>query len=362
MDPPAPRNGQRRTSSVRRPANSKKEEERFSTTINTTRGLRRRTVVVGGRAGRRLRLRARSVMRRGGSGATASAGSKLTIAAVAPFTGADAALGPKYWSRVTPPPTRSTRPAASWEQVKCKTVDTRGDPADAVPAVRQMYATTGNLSLVIGCTSDEAASVVPIFGAHKTVSFCMTGQSEFDHVKFPYFFRLVPPDLSESYAMVQIAKSTALQEHRTGVRQRLGSQTFIAPAIAAIKKAGDERRRRTRRSTSGRPRSGPRLTRSSSPARRDPHGGARARPRRRSSRGQAAQRRQDDPDDRYLGDDLAGLVQVGVQGRLAATDTGQSNFGRTTWSPSRPVRPSTRSPRRSRAEGQGRQYRDFSTY
>ena len=35
--------------------------------------------------------------------------------------------------------------------------------------------------------------MVPIFTANKTVSFCMTGQSEFDHVKFPYFYRLVRP-------------------------------------------------------------------------------------------------------------------------------------------------------------------------
>src|SRR6202040_620477 len=77
----------------------------------------------------------------------------------------------------------------------CKSVDTRGDPADAVPAVNQMFASTSNLALVIGCTSDEAAAVVPILNAHKMAMFCMTGQSEFDSVKFPYFYRLVPPDL-----------------------------------------------------------------------------------------------------------------------------------------------------------------------
>ena len=44
----------------------------------------------------------------------------------------------------------------------CKSVDTRGDPADAVPAVNQMFASTPSLALVIGCTSDEAASVAPI--------------------------------------------------------------------------------------------------------------------------------------------------------------------------------------------------------
>src|ERR1017187_3988214 len=139
------------------------------------------------------------------SGATSFKGS-ITIASVAPFTGADAALGPKYETACyAAAQAINAAGGVLSKQVKCKTVDTRGDPADAVPAVRQMYASTSNLVLVIGCTSDEAASVVPVFTAEKTVSFCMTGQSEFDHVMFPYFYRLVPPDLSESYAMIAIA-------------------------------------------------------------------------------------------------------------------------------------------------------------
>jgi branched-chain amino acid transport system substrate-binding protein len=67
----------------------------------------------------------------------------------------------------------------------------------------------------------------------------MTGQSEFDHVKFPYFYRLVPPDLSESYAMIWIANS--LRHYKRialAFGNDIGSQTFIQPAIAAIKKAG----------------------------------------------------------------------------------------------------------------------------
>jgi ABC-type branched-subunit amino acid transport system substrate-binding protein len=101
-----------------------------------------------------------------------------------------------------------------------------------------MYASTSNLAFVIGCTSDEAASVVPIFNQNKTVSFCMTGQSEFDHVKFPYFYRLVPPDLSESYAMVAIAKNHGYKRIALAFGNDIGSQTFVKPAIAAIHKAG----------------------------------------------------------------------------------------------------------------------------
>jgi branched-chain amino acid transport system substrate-binding protein len=182
----------------------------------------------------------------GGSSAAAAtassapSGSTLTVADVAPFTGPDAALGPTYL--VSCDAATSAVNAAGGvlgHKLGCKTVDTRGDPADAVPAVRQMYA-SGSPTLIIGCTSDEAASVVPIFTANKTVSFCMTGQSEFDHVMFPYFYRLVPPDLSESYAMIWIA-NTMRHYKRIALAfgNDIGSQTFIQPAIAAIKTAGE---------------------------------------------------------------------------------------------------------------------------
>jgi len=174
------------------------------------------------------------------AGATAarSAGS-LTIADVAPFTGADAALGPTYLVACDAASNAINKAGGvDGSQLSCKSVDTKGDPADAVPAVRQLFATTSNLALVIGLTSDEAAAVVPVINAQKTVAFGMTGQSEFDHIHFPYFYRLVPADLAESYAMVAIAH---FKKHYKRVAlafgNDIGSQTFVGPAIASIKKA-----------------------------------------------------------------------------------------------------------------------------
>ena len=123
-------------------------------------------------------------------------------------------------------------------KLTCKGVDTRGDPADAVPATRQMFATTPNLALVIGVTSDEAASVVPVINADKMVVFGMTGQSEFDSTHFQYFYRLVPPDLEESYAMIVIAQQLGYKRIALAFGNDIGSQTFIKPAISAISKAG----------------------------------------------------------------------------------------------------------------------------
>ena len=173
------------------------------------------------------------------SKAGASSKGSITIAAVAPFTGADAALGPKYQTACyAAAQAINLSGGVLGKKVNCKTVDTRGDPADAVPAVRQMFATTSNLALVIGCTSDEASTVVPVFQAHKTVAFCMTGESEFDSVHFPYFFRLVPPDAADSVAMVKIAQNKGYKNIALAFGNDAGSQTFVAPAQSAIKAAG----------------------------------------------------------------------------------------------------------------------------
>ena len=174
-----------------------------------------------------------------GNTPSATSGSTLTVADVAPFSGPDAALGPTYLATCYGATTAINQAGGVLgHKLACKSVDTRGDPADAVPAVNQMFATTPSLALVIGCTSDEAASVVPIINGHKMAMFCMTGQSEFDHVHYPYFYRLVPPDLEESYAMVAIAQQLHYKRIALAFGNDIGSQTFIQPAISALKKAG----------------------------------------------------------------------------------------------------------------------------
>ncbi len=175
----------------------------------------------------------------GSNSSSGGSGSTLIFADVAPFSGIDAALGPIYLVSCTGTAQAINKAGGILgHKVACKSVDTRGEPADAVPAVGSLLSTTPNLALVIGCTSDEAASVVPVLNQHKTVMFCMTGQSEFDHVTFPYFYRLVPPDLAESYAMTVIAKDLGYTRIALAFGNDIGSQTFVQPAMAAIAKAG----------------------------------------------------------------------------------------------------------------------------
>jgi len=175
------------------------------------------------------------------SGTTSASGShsSLVVADLAPFSGPDAALGPTYLVSCDGATAAiDNAGGVLGHKLSCKGVDTRGDPADAVPATRQMFATTPNLALVIGVTSDEAASVVPVINADKMVVFGMTGQSEFDSTHFQYFYRLVPPDLEESYAMTVIAQQLGYKKIALAFGNDIGSQTFIKPAVNAIGKAG----------------------------------------------------------------------------------------------------------------------------
>ena len=175
----------------------------------------------------------------GSSSSGAASGSTLTVADVAPFSGVDAALGPTYLvSCDGAVQAINNAGGVLGHKLACTSADTRGDPADAVPAVGSLIANTKGLALVIGCTSDEAAAVVPVINANKTVMFCMTGQSEFDHVTFNYFYRLVPPDLAESYAMVVIAQQLGYKRIALAFGNDIGSQTFVQPAVASIQKAG----------------------------------------------------------------------------------------------------------------------------
>lgn len=87
------------------------------------------------------------------------------------------------------------------KHLTCTAVDTRGDPADAVPAAEKLVATNSNLVGILGPSSNEAASTVPIFNTAHIPMFPDSGQAEFDHTADAYFWRLVPPDAADGTAM-----------------------------------------------------------------------------------------------------------------------------------------------------------------
>src|SRR6202162_2918198 len=180
----------------------------------------------------------------GGSSSSAGLGSgKRLVGVLAPFSGADASFGPRYLAGcIAASLSINSAGGIGGRQLSCQQFDTKGEPAGAVPAARAMIAGNTNLMGVVGCTSDEASTVVPILDGSHIPMFCMTGQSDFNKNTAKYFHRLVPADSFDAYAMIGSAlfgpghapyKSVALV-----FGDDIGSQTFVGPATAALNKLG----------------------------------------------------------------------------------------------------------------------------
>lgn len=131
----------------------------------------------------------------------ARSGGTLEIAVFNPFSGTDASYGPLMMSGCIPA-VRLINAAGGvlGNTLTCTPVDTRGDPGDAVPAAEKLVATSHNLVAVIGPSTDEAASTVPIFNRSQVPMFPDAGLSEFDKSNFTYLWRFIPPDAADGYA------------------------------------------------------------------------------------------------------------------------------------------------------------------
>jgi ABC-type branched-subunit amino acid transport system substrate-binding protein len=100
-------------------------------------------------------------------------------------------------------------------RLACKPFDTRGDPADAVPAANQMMS-SANPVMVIG-PGDEAVATVPIVTAQQVTNFATIGDPHFDHQSNPYFWRVSPSDALQGIALGYYAAT----RHMTRASARL---------------------------------------------------------------------------------------------------------------------------------------------
>jgi ABC-type branched-subunit amino acid transport system substrate-binding protein len=182
-----------------------------------------------------------------GGASTAAAGhdtgtNPVVVAAFNPFSGPDASFGPEEMAGCIPAAAaiQAAGGILKHKQVSCKAVDSRGDPADAVPAAESLIATTGGLMGVIGPSSDEATATVPLFNRAHIPMIGDTGQAAFDHSTYPYFFRITAPDDAVGYAM-------ALYAHQKGYKRAAGvfgadisSQGTAPTAEAGFKHLGGQ--------------------------------------------------------------------------------------------------------------------------
>jgi branched-chain amino acid transport system substrate-binding protein len=141
----------------------------------------------------------------GGGGGSGSG--PLTIANFNPFSGPNAAYG--FFEQagcVAGTHVINQQGGVMGHQLTCQIVDSRGDPADAVPAAQKMLATTSNLVAIVDQDSGLLTSTVPLFDAAHIPDMSIGGDIPFDKNHYQYFWRTVPGDDVAGYALAAYVK------------------------------------------------------------------------------------------------------------------------------------------------------------
>ncbi|MGH2910591.1 MAG: ABC transporter substrate-binding protein [Solirubrobacteraceae bacterium] len=176
----------------------------------------------------------------GSAGAPAS-GPKgsVEIAIFHSYSGPNAAYGPEAAAGCFPAE-RLINAAGGilGHKLTCTPVDSKGDPADAVPAANRMIASSSALVGVLGGGSDEATAVVPLFQQAHIPIFSTTGQASFDHSTATYFWRILSPDAAQGSAMAAAAKKLGFTRVATLFGNDVAAQGSAPTAIAGVKRLG----------------------------------------------------------------------------------------------------------------------------
>jgi ABC-type branched-subunit amino acid transport system substrate-binding protein len=181
----------------------------------------------------------------GSGGSTGSSGpdtgsGALTFGVFNPFSGADASFGPEQNAGCVPAAKAIVAAGGILKhtQVSCSVADSRGDPADAVPAAEQLIANTSGFVGMLGPSSDEAAATVPLFNRAHIPMFGDTGQALFNQSTNKYFWRITPPDNAVGLAMALYAHQMGYTSAAAVFGTDISSQGTAPTVISGYKKVG----------------------------------------------------------------------------------------------------------------------------
>jgi branched-chain amino acid transport system substrate-binding protein len=164
------------------------------------------------------------------SGGSASHG-KLDEAVITAFTGPEAFIGNVLTAGAYPAVSEINHAGGvNGKTFRVQTVDTRGDPADALPLVERFFGATSNVVGVVGPDGATANQLTPLFNSHKVTIISDAGSSNFDHTNYKYFWRLISPDPANGLAMAEWAK----QKGYTRVALVFGTDTTAQTDLPGI--------------------------------------------------------------------------------------------------------------------------------
>jgi branched-chain amino acid transport system substrate-binding protein len=175
----------------------------------------------------------------GSSGSGGSAPATLVVGEFNPFTGPDAAFGPEMVGGCIPAiKLINASGGVLGHHLGCVQEDTRGDPADAVPAAQKMMATETSLVGVLGPSSDEALATVPLLNQGHVPMFVDTGQAAFDHTTDAYFWRVTPADDVKGYALALWAHKAGYTRAAAVFGNDAGAQSDVPTLVSAFTRLG----------------------------------------------------------------------------------------------------------------------------
>ena len=117
--------------------------------------------------------------------------------------------------------------------------DSRGDPADAVPAIQQALASTSNLEAVLGPTSDESLATIPVLRREGIPTFDQAGSVQLDALRSKWVYRILSSDSQDAVAMAyQAVKIDHAKRVALVFASDAGSQSLVPPLLAVLKQMG----------------------------------------------------------------------------------------------------------------------------
>jgi branched-chain amino acid transport system substrate-binding protein len=172
-------------------------------------------------------------------GGGAGGGGPLTVAVLAPFTGGSSFIG-SLVTAIDVPAAHEINQAGGilGHKLDLGFIDTKGDAADALPALDQYLATHTNVVGTDGPESDSAPTLVPILNRDKIPMISGAGESSFDHSSYQYFWRTTPPDSADGIAMAVWAKRAGYKNIALVFGNDLGSQGDLPGVVAGAKALG----------------------------------------------------------------------------------------------------------------------------
>jgi ABC-type branched-subunit amino acid transport system substrate-binding protein len=153
---------------------------------------------------------------------------ELIIGMINPFSGTNAAFGLDMNAGcVAAVQVINAKGGALGHTFKCVPIDSKGDAADAVPAVTKALAQYSNMVGVIGPGTDAATATMPLLEQAQMATIGANGDVSFNQNSYKYYWRITPSDTGNAVGMVVAGKNLGYKRAALVFGNDAGAQTSV---------------------------------------------------------------------------------------------------------------------------------------